>query len=112
MNRPESKLILRPRFLFVLGISWLILPIQWSYHSPDGSFIFNSWRILVVVIALPLLISALLVLFEPETPKYLVSQGRIQEAEKVLQKMQLMNFGKKTFQTMPVNIITTFLALY
>ncbi|KAK8648055.1 hypothetical protein V6N13_128817 [Hibiscus sabdariffa] len=48
-----------------------------------------NWRLMLGVLSiLSLVYFALIVLFLPESPRWLVSKGRISEAEKVLQRLR------------------------
>jgi hypothetical protein len=48
-----------------------------------------SWRFMLGIQLIPSVIYSLLVIFYlPETPSWLVSQGRVYEAKKVLQRLR------------------------
>ncbi|CAH0669358.1 unnamed protein product [Spodoptera exigua] len=55
---------------------------------------FTPWRLLTIIMAAPLEISALLLHFFYESPKFLVNAGREREAMIYLEKMWLKNGGK------------------
>ncbi|MCS3431693.1 MFS transporter [Klebsiella sp. BIGb0407] len=60
----------------------------------------NSWRWLFACLVLPALLLILYRRFIPETPRYLVSQGEIQQANHVL---SMLAAGKLLHQTFPVS---------
>jgi len=81
----------------VAAIAWAVIPrdIGWS----SDSFKFNSWRIFVVLCALPSFLVAVGLSFLPESPKFLLSKGKEAQALQVFKKMYTVNTGnaKKTY---------------
>lgn len=81
----------------VAAIAWAVIPrdIGWS----SDSFKFNSWRIFVVICALPSFLVAIGLSFLPESPKFLLSKGQEAQALQVFRKMYTVNTGnaKKTY---------------
>lgn len=75
------------------ALAWAIIPQSWSLTLFGGAFVYNSWRIFILVCSMPALIAFLGLLNFPESPKYLMSKGRNEEALKVFQKMYSMNTG-------------------
>ena len=59
------------------AFAWAIIP-QGNIDIPLGNFTFHSWRLFIAVSALPSFIGAIMYLFLPESPRYLleVSLGR------------------------------------
>ncbi|CAG9815294.1 unnamed protein product [Phaedon cochleariae] len=84
--------------VFLPGMAWLILPLE---ITP------KSWRILMIVYSLPSLLFAILAWFLPESPKYLLTQGKNEEALTILKKMFSLNTGKKSDEY-PVASILSF----
>ncbi|XP_046593937.1 synaptic vesicle glycoprotein 2A isoform X1 [Neodiprion lecontei] len=76
------------------GLAWLIIPQSWSFTLFDGAFVYNSWRIFILVCSMPSLLACLALMYFPESPKFLMSQGRNAEAIKIFRKMYSMNTGK------------------
>ncbi|CAG9785740.1 unnamed protein product [Diatraea saccharalis] len=73
-------------------LAWAILPEEFRLNF--GTYEFRSWRLLCVVYALLLILAAGLLSFGPESPKFLVSQGKHDEALEVLRTMYAANKGK------------------
>ncbi|XP_075232131.1 synaptic vesicle glycoprotein 2C-like [Lycorma delicatula] len=71
------------------AVAWFIIPMRWSIEV--GGIIFNSWRLLVAIVAIPSLLSAILLSLYPESPRWLLSQGRSQEARDVLASIYSWN---------------------
>ena len=60
------------------GVAWLVLPAL-------------GWRWLVALSSLPCALLVLLIWMMPESPRYLVSQGRLDEAQRVLDRIAKTN---------------------
>ncbi|XP_026752054.2 synaptic vesicle glycoprotein 2B-like [Galleria mellonella] len=80
-------------------LAWGILPLD--FRVDFGAYEFRSWRLLCIAYACFFFLSTFLLSFGPESPKYLVSQGKHDEALKVLQIMYAENKGKSP-DTYPV----------
>lgn len=55
---------------------------------------YNSWRIFLLVMSLPSFLVAALLFLLPESPKFLISSGRHEEAMEVFRGIYLMNTGR------------------
>ncbi|XP_046738742.1 uncharacterized protein LOC124407011 [Diprion similis] len=103
----RSKMLLWARLfpslgsIVLPGLAWMILPQSWSFVLFDGVFVYNSWRIFILICSLPAFLGFLALFFFPESPRFLISQGRNDEAMKVFKKMYTMNTGKPP-ETFPV----------
>ncbi|PSN56139.1 hypothetical protein C0J52_03326 [Blattella germanica] len=75
------------------GLAWLILPQPWSWTLFNGTITFNSWRVFLVVAAIPSLLGGIGICFFDESPKFLMSQGRTEEALKVFRRVYSINTG-------------------
>ncbi|KAF5277246.1 hypothetical protein FQR65_LT00354 [Abscondita terminalis] len=78
--------------LFVAGLAWLVIPTGIGYTSHN--FIYNSWRIFLLICAIPSFVVAALLFFLPESPKFLLSRGRVDEALDIFKKIYSINTGK------------------
>lgn len=78
--------------LFVAGLAWLIIPSGLEYITTN--FVYNSWRIFLLVCALPSFIVAILLLFLPESPKFLLSQGKHDRTIEIFRSIYHKNTGK------------------
>jgi len=83
----------------VAALAWAIIPHHIGIE--EGNFKFNSWRIFVVLSAIPSILVAFSLLFLPESPKFLLSKGRHDEALQILRQMYSRNTGKQE-STYPV----------
>lgn len=78
--------------LFVAGLAWIVIPSGIGYDTP--AFQYNSWRIFLLICAIPSFIVAALLLLLPESPKFLLSRGRHDEALAVFKGIYLTNTGR------------------
>ncbi|XP_045775667.1 synaptic vesicle glycoprotein 2C-like [Maniola jurtina] len=78
--------------LFVAGLAWVIIPS--GIGGETGGFVYNSWRIFLLVMSLPSFVVAALLLLLPESPKFLISTGRHDEALEVFRSIYMMNTGR------------------
>ncbi|XP_041988941.1 synaptic vesicle glycoprotein 2A-like isoform X2 [Aricia agestis] len=73
-------------------LAWGILVNKWDV--PVGSiFVIHSWNFFLLATALVPLITGAAFVFLPESPKFLMSRGRNEEAMEVFRKMYTMNTG-------------------
>ncbi|XP_015608028.1 synaptic vesicle glycoprotein 2B [Cephus cinctus] len=78
--------------LFVAGLAWLVIPHVTGIVS--AAFTYNSWRIFLLICAVPSFVVAGLLLLLPESPKYLLSRGRHEEALDIFRGIYAINTGK------------------
>ncbi|XP_068086451.1 synaptic vesicle glycoprotein 2B isoform X2 [Anabrus simplex] len=84
----------------MIGMAWLVIPQTWSFELPWCTF--NSWRIFVLLCAVPGLLAAIfLALWFPESPKFLMVVDKKEEALEVLRDMYARNTGNSP-QRFPV----------
>ncbi|KAH9628115.1 hypothetical protein HF086_018331, partial [Spodoptera exigua] len=75
-----------------------VLPLTFSFYIPGLDIYFNSWRLLNLIFAVPCALSAIGCFFANESPKYLASVGREEDALNVssleLEEGQASSFSK------------------
>lgn len=74
-------------------LAWLIINQSWQFFVPLLSIHFKPWRLLIFVCGLPSLLCGLALLGIPESPKFVLSQGRQSDTIAILQKIYLLNGG-------------------
>ncbi|XP_061578358.1 synaptic vesicle glycoprotein 2B [Cololabis saira] len=81
--------------ILAAGLAWMVIPRTWAHFSLGG-LDFQSWRLFVVLCAVPSITSAVLFrLLMPESPRFLMEAGREEEAIYVFRLMfELNNKGK------------------
>ncbi|KAJ9599348.1 hypothetical protein L9F63_010169 [Diploptera punctata] len=78
------------------GLAWLLIPKVWTLEIPWLGINYSSWRVFIVTGALPSFVAAFMLTFLlPESPKYLFTVGKEQEALNVLRYVFSMNTGKQ-----------------
>ncbi|KPJ14130.1 Synaptic vesicle 2-related protein [Papilio machaon] len=85
-------------FLLAQGIMAVIaipiIPLSFSFYLPNLGIYWNSWRTLLLVYSAPGLLAAVWLLMVKESPKYIYSQGREQEAIDIIKSMHRLNMGR------------------
>ncbi|CAL1677246.1 unnamed protein product [Lasius platythorax] len=79
-------------WLILPGLAWIIIPLPISFEFYGIQY--NSWRMFLGSISLPIFIIAAITLTYPESPKFLVSQGKTDEALAILQQIYAVNTGR------------------
>ena len=77
--------------LFVAGLAWLIIPEDIGLYFQG--FVYNSWRIFLVMCSLPSFIVACLLFYLPESPKFLLTRGRPEKAIEIFKNIYHINTG-------------------
>ncbi|XP_043479335.1 synaptic vesicle glycoprotein 2B-like [Leptopilina heterotoma] len=72
-------------------LAWAIIPLRFEFRM--GNFFFGSWKLFVLVTAVPLNFFAILLIFMPETPQYFAKIGHYKELLNVLTRMYQENHG-------------------
>lgn len=83
-----------------------MLPQPWEVQVPLLGVSFNSWRVMLSLVAAPTLLAAALAHRFPETPQFLMSQGRLKEAMHVFGSMYATNTGRDR-EEYPVRLSST-----
>ncbi|XP_072949757.1 synaptic vesicle glycoprotein 2C-like [Epargyreus clarus] len=77
------------------GLAYFILPLTFIVLIPWLSIAYTSWRLYVLVLALPLGLGAVMMFFLEESPKFLANMGQTDKALDSLKRIHKMNGGKK-----------------
>ncbi|XP_024937572.1 synaptic vesicle glycoprotein 2B isoform X2 [Cephus cinctus] len=83
--------------------AWIIIPLKLNYQIFGISC--HSWRLFVLVFALPSILTALLLMRYPESPKFLLSQGKKKEALAIIRQIFAANTGKDKHEFPISNLI-------
>ncbi|KAH8325428.1 hypothetical protein KR067_011423 [Drosophila pandora] len=84
------------------GLAMLILPQQWDIQIWNLSL--TSWQVFVAITALPSFLSFVLFFFFPESPKFLMSKGRNEEAMAAFQFIYHLN-TRKPKDSFPIKLL-------
>uniref|UniRef100_T1GJI8 Major facilitator superfamily (MFS) profile domain-containing protein n=1 Tax=Megaselia scalaris TaxID=36166 RepID=T1GJI8_MEGSC len=97
------SIFLSAGFIYFPALAIGILPLNIDYYI--GVVHFLPWRLLMFCNTFPSMIALMGVFWLPETPKYLLGQGKHSECVEVLRKVYSINTGKPK-STYPCDIIT------
>lgn len=77
------------------SLAWAIIPqAGWDFTLLDGKLAIHSWQIFLAVCCLPSLLSGACCMFFPESPKFLMSKGRNEQAMTVFRTLYALNTGR------------------
>ncbi|XP_065215026.1 synaptic vesicle glycoprotein 2C-like isoform X2 [Planococcus citri] len=79
--------------LFVASLAWIIIPQTIGHQSQY--FTYKSWQIFLALCSIPSFIVAVLLLYLPESPKFLLTQNQHEKAMKVFQRIYQANTGNE-----------------
>lgn len=83
------------------ALAWLLIPQTWSWTLFGGYITYNSWRFFLAMSAIPSFLAGCCIYFFDESPKFLMSCGRRDEALRVFQRVYSINTGNPP-ETYPV----------
>lgn len=75
-------------------VAWLVINQDWILVLPLIEFTYKPWRLFIVGCSLLSLVSYLVFCFLPESPKFVLAQGKQAEAIEILKKVHRWNCGK------------------
>ena len=83
----------------------IIVGILVAYLSDTAFSYTGNWRWMLGIIAIPALVLFFGVIFLPNSPRWLASHGRFEEAQKVLERLRPSNQqAKKELQAIKINL--------
>lgn len=89
-------------YLFISVIGYVVIPQKWIIQVGD-IFVYDSWRLYVFLCGLPSLIMGIVMIRMPESPRFLLLQGKLYQSRKVLELMFKVN-TRKNVSDFPVSI--------
>lgn len=100
-----------------LRVSWIIDKIFFTVNKYSITFIlgigfvtpyfkYNSWRIFLLLCALPSFVVTGLLFYLPESPKFLIMQGRRDKALNILRNIFVTNTGESYSKDKKTNWLT------
>ncbi|ENN75251.1 hypothetical protein YQE_08167, partial [Dendroctonus ponderosae] len=76
-------------------LAYFILPLQGVTWDLGGVIFFSPWRLFLVILAVPELLTALWILKMPESPKFLLAKGSHAKSLLILRKIYALNSGRE-----------------
>lgn len=77
-------------------VAWTVINHDWELAIPFIGIIYRPWRLFLVVCSLPGFLVFVILIFLPESPKFVLGQGKPMEAYKILQTVNRVNNGKSS----------------
>lgn len=77
-------------------IAWAVINEDWQFYIPYLDITYKPWRFFLIVCSLPGLLAAIVLLFMPESPKFVLGLGDQKGAIKILEKINRWNNGSKS----------------
>ncbi|XP_044518405.1 synaptic vesicle glycoprotein 2B isoform X3 [Gracilinanus agilis] len=81
--------------IYASAMAWTIIPHYGWGFSMGTNYHFHSWRVFVIVCALPCMASMVALKFMPESPRFLLEMGKHDEAWMILKNVHDTNMRAK-----------------
>lgn len=97
-TKHREKILCWMEIFWTLGIillpliAWGIIPLDIEFRAHN--FQFSSWNLFVAICAIPSLLIGMWLFFFPESPKFLMEVGDVDEALEILKDMYTQNSGR------------------
>lgn len=89
-----SALIYGVTCLLLPLLAWFVINQNWEFYVPFVDITYKPWRMFIVVCGIPGFFASVLLVFLPESPKFVLGQGKKAEVYEILKKMNRWNNGK------------------
>lgn len=99
-EKTRSRAIMGAAFIFGVGamimpaLAWLVINQEWRIDIPLLAITYKPWRLFMVVCGIPGFVCGLCLFKIPESPKFLLSQGKDEMALEILKNMFKWNTGR------------------
>lgn len=74
--------------------AWVMINQDWEFEVPLIDIVYKPWRLYLIACSLPEIFIGLILVFLPESPKFVLGQGNNDKAYEILQQMNRWNNGK------------------
>ncbi|XP_031242861.1 synaptic vesicle glycoprotein 2B isoform X1 [Mastomys coucha] len=81
--------------IYASAMAWSIIPHYGWGFSMGTNYHFHSWRVFVIICALPATVSMVALKFMPESPRFLLEMGKHDEAWMILKQVHDTNMRAK-----------------
>ncbi|XP_075155561.1 synaptic vesicle glycoprotein 2A-like isoform X2 [Haematobia irritans] len=110
-QKNRSRAIMGSAFIFGVGamlmpaIAWLFINQEWRLALPFLGLTYKPWRLFMVVCGIPGFLCGLSLFKIPESPKFLLSQGKEEKCLDILKSIYNTNTGKPK-EEFPISHVT------
>uniref|UniRef100_A0A1B0D3C4 Major facilitator superfamily (MFS) profile domain-containing protein n=1 Tax=Phlebotomus papatasi TaxID=29031 RepID=A0A1B0D3C4_PHLPP len=77
------------------ALAWVVMSYTWTLDIPFIDITYKPWRLFLIVCALPDLFCGISLLSLPESPKFVLSQGKQTDTIDIIQRIYAINTGEK-----------------
>lgn len=85
-------------------LAWLVINASWQFDIPFIALTFKPWRLFLVTCGLPSLLCGFAMIPLPESPKFVLSQGKADECARILRRMYRWNVSKRKRAEQPMQM--------
>nr|XP_026498424.1 synaptic vesicle glycoprotein 2A-like [Vanessa tameamea] len=82
-------------------LAWAIITKDWDFPLFGNTIVIHSWNLFLLATAMVPILTGMAFIYQPESPKFLMSRGRNKEAFEVFRKIYSQNTGKPP-ETYPI----------
>lgn len=99
-DQKRSRSIMIASIIFSTGslllpyLAFVVINSDWSLYISFLDLMYKPWRLFMFVCGIPGLICGIAIFYLPESPKFLLTMNKQEEAKEVLQRMYRINGGK------------------
>lgn len=91
-----STIILGTACILMPLAAWTVINQDWEFYIPIIDIVYKPWRMYVVVCGIPGLLGAIVLIFLPESPKFVLGRGDKAKAYEILKQINRWNNGLKS----------------
>lgn len=98
-NATRERAVMISAVVYSVGCIWdpiqayFVINGEWQFYIPFIDVVYKPWRLLIIVCGLPGLLSAVALLFFPESPRFVLNQGDTKQTFEIVQQINRWNNG-------------------
>lgn len=98
-NATKDRAIMISSVIYSIASVWeptqayLVINGNWQFHIPFIDMEYKPWQLFITVCGLSGLLSAIVLLFMPESPRFVLNQGDTKRAFEIVQQINRWNNG-------------------
>lgn len=83
-------------YIMVPLTAWTVINEDWQFQVPIIDITYKPWRLFIVLCSSCEIVVAVILIFLPESPKFVLGQGNKAETYRILQQMHRWNNGRNS----------------